>query len=691
MDSTTLILIIAAAAFVITFVTLLVVLLVRGRRRKKLVVKQVFTRKAAPEGVGIGNVRKPELTEPREKGERHGRLYAFGLIAAGILGTLAMRLWSLQMISGDSYQQMATENMTSEASIPAMRGRILDRNGEELVGNRPSICVLAPKRVVENPLVVHMLSLVLGIPKGTVRKSLLDASVGPQANRVIATDVPMDVVAFIREHQQLFAGVEVTERTIRTYPHGSLAAHTLGYIGPVTDADLLLPNAIQTYEGGDYVGKSGAEYSFENVLQGIRGTRTYKVDVEGNPLALLSEAPPLNGSDVCLTLDVNLQKATDTIIDEVIKASHLKGFNYANAGALVCIDIEDGGILASSSFPSYDPAAFTDGISEELWAQLTADGSSFPLANRVISGQYPAASTFKAFVSLAGMEYGMIAGDTYHNCTGTFEEYGEAWGQNCWIYPNGHGWLGLEEAINQSCDIYFYSVAAAFYNRWTQESAETEGDLLQDHLRTWGFERETGVDIPGELAGRIPDAKWKKQWFFETPESGEWRAGDMTNMCIGQGDVLVSPLQIANGYAGIARRKMLKPHFLHSVLNSKGEVVVRAQAQESEVQPIINDGQIARVEDGLRRVVQRMGGKFNQLPVDVAGKSGTAEVFSAKADFSWFVAYAPASAPKYCVCSLIEQAGDGSSAALLAVQHTLGAIYDVDLGDIIVEQGSRER
>jgi penicillin-binding protein 2 len=550
--------------------------------------------------------------------------------------------------------------------------------------------VAAAKRVVDDPVRVHLLSLVLGLPKGVIRRALLDDSRGAQANRVIAADVPMSAVAFIREHQQLFEGVEVVERTVRTYPYGSLAAHVLGYIGPVTDVELLLPHEGIVYEGDDYIGKGGAEFSFESVLQGVRGTRTYRVDVDGNPLSLLDESPPHGGSDVCLTIDLELQQATDQIIADVIVSSHQKGFTSANAGALVCIDVEDGGILASSSYPTFEPEKLANGISDELWEELNREGSGYPLTNRVISGLYPAASTFKAFTSLAGLEHGIIAGDTHFNCTGSWEAYGERWAQRCWIYPNGHGYLGLEEAINQSCDVFFYNVGAAFFKRWDETPDEEKTDDLQDFLKTWGFGSLTGVDLPGEIEGRVPTAAWKLETFSETPEDAQWRGGDMTNMIIGQGDILVTPLQIANAYAGIARGKMLKPHLFHQVLSGEGEVVVRSTPEDSEVQPAIDASHVGRVEDGLRRVITRTGGKFSELPVSVAGKSGTAEVAN-KDDFSWFVAFAPADDPKYCVACLVEQAGDGSSAAVLGVQHTLGALYGVDMGEIIVTQGSRER
>jgi penicillin-binding protein 2 len=685
------VIIVTVVVFLVVLFTLIIVRSIRAKNRKTLVVTKDFGRHTQPEGVGIDNVRKSNMASPRIRKERRGRVYAFGLAIVAIFGTLAMRLWSLQMISGGSYQKLAEENTTSDVSIPATRGRILDRNGEVLVGNRPSLCVMAPKRVVENPVLVHLLSLVLGIPKGVVRYRLLNDALGAQANRVLATDVPMSVVSFIREHQHLFSGVEVTERTLRTYPHGSLAAHVLGYIGTVTEADLVLPHPAINYEGDDSVGKAGAEHAFESVLQGARGTRTYRVDAAGTPIALLSEAPSQNGADVCLTLDLELQKASERIISEVLTSSHQKGFYYANAGALVCIDIEDGGILASASYPTFDPSDLVNGISDELWEQLNRKSSNYPLTNRVIAGLYPAASTFKAFTSLAGLEHGIVSGGTHFTCTGLWEDYGEEWGQRCWIFPSGHGTLGLEEAINQSCDVFFYNVGAGFFERWEEAEVEDQTDDLQDFLRTWGFGSVCGVEIPGEMEGRVPDARWKRTMFSNTPEGAQWQPGDMTSMCIGQGDILVTPLQIANGYAGLARGKMLKPHFFHKAFNNRGEVVVESKAEESEFQPSFNEGYVARVKDGLRRVIVRMGGPFNQLPVSVAGKSGTAEVASAQADYSWFVAYAPAEAPKYCVACLVEQAGDGSSAAVLGVQHMLATIYGVDVGEIIVTQGSRER
>jgi len=597
----------------------------------------------------------------------------------------------LQLISTEYYVKLADENTRAEVSLPATRGRILDRNGKELVGNRPSLCVVAKRSAISNPIVVHMLSLILGIPKGIIRKNILDDSMGAQSDRILATDVSMNVVAFIREHHRLFTDVSIVERTVRTYPYGNNAAHVLGYIGPVTEADLALPHPGMNYEGGDLVGKSGAEFAFESSLQGIRGTLTYKVDVDGNPRELISETPSKNGFDVSLTIDIDLQIEADRIIAEVIESSHHRGYPHANAGAIVCLDIEDGGILASASFPTYYPSEFTGGISVERYAELNHESSSYPFANRVISGQYPAASTFKAFTSLVGLEYGIIGSNTHYHCSGYWESYGKEWGQRCWIHPYGHGYLGLEEAINQSCDIFFYNVGDEFWRKWANRSGEEMENPFQERLKTWGFGTYSGVDIPSEMPGRIPTPLWKSRAFSDTPEEAQWRPGDMTNMCIGQGDLTLTPLQLANGYAGIARRKMLKPHYFHAVHDEKGVPIIQAKAEESEVQPPISEEHIRRVEDGLQRVIWRTGGNFNRLPVSIAGKTGTAEVLAAKADFSLFVGYAPVENPRYCIACVVEQAGDGSSAAILGFQHTLAAIYGVNLGDIVVYRGSGER
>lgn len=683
----------ALIGLLVFLVIIAVFLFVRNLRNKRgrQSFNREFKRVSQMRAPGSDSIKRSGKHKQPEKHEGKGRLVSFGILIAGILGTLTVKLWTLQILASDDYTKMAAENMTSKVSVSAIRGRILDRNGEEIVGNRPSLVVKGKKSAADDSSVVHRLSLVLGIPKAVIRRKLLDDTQGVQADREIAHDVDMRAVAFIKEHPNLFPGASVETRTIRSYPHGSLAAHVLGYTGPVTEDDLKRIDGQIKYESGDTIGKDGVELAFENILQGTRGIRTYKVDVNGQPTALLSEEDPLSGNDVRLTLDLKIQKATDKILKNAIASSHDRGFPDANAGALVCIDIEDGGILAASSYPTYNPEDFTGGISTELWEQLTNKDSAFPLTNRVIAGLYPAASTFKAFTSLAGLERGIVKKDTEHTCMGEWYPYEEGkWGQRCWTYPDGHGKLGLEEAINHSCDVFFYNIGRDFYDIWDALPEDSKVDELQDYLRSWGFGSLTGIDIPGELPGRVPDEKWKKATFVDTPEEALWQPGDMSNMCIGQGDILITPLQLAYGFSGIAGKRLITPHLFNQVIDENGEVVVSFEPKNPQSQPAFKPEHIARVQDGLRRVVIR-NGSFDVLPVEVAGKTGTAEVKAAKADFSWFVGYAPYDKPKYCVACLVEQAGMGSSAAILGVLHTFASIYDTDIGEIQVSEGAHER
>lgn len=671
--------------------------------RKKTVYAPSFVRADKGKIKSSEQMRGSGSLKDRPGKEGRGRFYAFGVLIAGIFGALGMRLWSLQILKHEDYIRMSNENMTAEVILPANRGRILDRNGNELVGNRPSVTVSGKRTLAEDTALVHRLSLVLGIPVGIVRRNLLDDTEGVQSDHTIASDVPMSTVAYIREHPTLFEGVNVESLTVRYYPYGSLGAHVLGYTGPVTEEFLDSQTGDEPipYERGDIIGKDGAEATFERNLQGMHGRRTFKVDAAGNTTEQIEEALPVSGDDVVLTIDAALQRETDKILMDVINKVRAESeFVNCNAGALVCMDIEDGGILAASSYPTFQPSELSGGISTELWEELTSEESGYPLTNRVVSGLYPAASTFKAFTSFAGMQNNMILDDTTHYCSGWWDEYGETWGQRCWIYPAGHGEMDLESAIRVSCDSFFYYVGAAFYEEWRAgEEEEKERrkedpeydrpNPYQEYLRTWGYGSLTGVDMPGEAIGRVPDAAWKREAFSDTPEEALWQPGDMTNMVIGQGDLLVTPMQICNSYAAIARKKFIKPHVFHQVVDPEGNVIVAYTPEEVEVQPEFTEEQRARVIEGLKRVVLD-DAKFEAIPVPVAGKTGTAEV-AGKDEFAFWVGFAPADEPKYCIACVVEQGGSGNAVASNAVVQTLARIYNVDAGDMILSGTVNER
>ncbi|MDR2491979.1 MAG: penicillin-binding protein 2 [Coriobacteriales bacterium] len=662
------------------------------RRSKEQAVTPSFERADAQLVKDEERFTRRELSGKQKGLETKGRFYAFGVLVAAVFGTLAVRLWALQVLSGEEYTARATDNMTTEVSVPAMRGRILDRNGVVLVTNRPTSVLSGKRALAEDRGLVHRLSLACGIPKGIVRRNLLDDTTGAQSDHVIAADVPYRVVAYITEHPLLFRGINVETRTMRHYPYGSLGAHVLGYTGSVSQADMdaamMDPSAIQ-YENGDSKGQMGAELAFERALQGTRGTRSYQVDSSGNPLALLGERESATGSDVCLTIDMPLQRETDRILAQTIAAAKEGDYPEANAGALVCIDITDGGILASSSYPTFNPADLSGSITQGIWDQLNSEDANRPLYNRVISGAYPAASTFKAFTSLAGLHHGIIGPDTSHHCNGWWNRYGDEWGKRCWIFPNGHGTLGLEEAINHSCDVFFYNTGTDFWEIWNATPSSERKDVFQEYLRGWGFGSQSGIDLVGEFAGVVPDAAWKKAAFPDTPEDARWLAGDMANMVIGQGDLLVTPLQIANAYATLARGHALVPHVFHKVVDKDGNTVRAHAPATGPIQPVYEPHHRERVIDGLRRVIMREG-VFAPIPVELAGKSGTAEV-AGKGEYSWFVAYGPMTDPHYSVACIVEQGGGGSSTAITGVLHTFAAIYGVDVGEILTYEATGER
>jgi penicillin-binding protein 2 len=284
----------------------------------------------------------------------------------------------------------------------------------------------------------------------------------------------------------------------------------------------------------------------------------------------------------------------------------------------------------------------------------------------------------------------MIKKNTTHDCKGIWDDYGEQWSQKCWIYPNAHNIETLEGAIRDSCDIYFYNVGADFYEQWRKQPQpdDQRPNPFQDYVRTWGFGSQTGVDLPGEAKGRIPDASWKAQAFSDTPEDAVWRPGDMTNMVIGQGDILVTPLQIANGYCTVARGSLLTPHVLMQVQDAQQKPVVSWQ-QPSITQPTFDPAHLARVRTGLRLVIETKS-QFDGFPIVCAGKSGTGQATN-KDDYSWFVAYGPVKKPKYCVACLVEQGGGGSTTAIEGVLHTLAAAFKVDVGEMeaLADNGER--
>lgn len=621
--------------------------------------------------------------------ELRGRFATLGIIIIVVLAALLVRLWTMQVLSSDTYVAMAENNRVREISLEAPRGRIFDRNGVELVTNRSALAVsVDPTHDDVRDLLVRSrnadsaddptrreldevfgeLASMLGMTSSEVFEKVSDLKQEALRPRVVAVDVPMDIVGQVLERQTDFPWARVDEIAVREYPNGPLAAHVLGYTGAISEDQFRSSDVYAGYELGDTVGKTGAERQFESVLQGDKGWRRIEVNASGRPQGIVDEQPARPGNDIQLTIDIEVQRVAEEQLAAAIAEARRQGYVNTKAGAAVVLDVATGEVIAMASAPTYDPSAFLGGISSAEWARLTDKASEYPLNNRAIMAAYPPASTFKVVTALAGMETGIASENSTYRCTGTWTDMGKQWPKRCWK-RSGHGTLSLRAGMKHSCDVVFYEIGYELYKRKAEE--------LQAEARAFGLGAKTGIDLPGEVAGRVPDAEWKREFNRNYPEYQMWLPGDTVNMSIGQGDMLTSPLQMAAVYAGIANGgAVMRPHVLKAVLDSTG-AVARSVEPELLIETGASDASLAAVSRSLVDVTRdgTAKGAFAGFGVSVAGKTGTAEV-RGKDDYAWFCAYAPASEPRYAVAVVVEQGGHGGSVAGPAARNILAKLLD---------------
>lgn len=686
----------AIIAIIITFVVLVIAGLIAfavNNRKKSSQVKSgkqamqpletISNTSSYPEGLKRGKggpalqVNAPKSSASNAVEHLRLRFIAVGVFAASIFSALGMRLWDLQILNTQNYAEQAERNTYTTVATSAPRGYIFDSTGTALVKNRTSLTVLADAEVANDRVVIQRLSAVLGVPHNIIKQRIQDASSGAQSQRVVASDVKLRDLAFIAEHASAFPGITPQERTVREYPYGALAAHVLGYTGPIDENDLRIQKEGISHEMGDTIGKSGVEASYDTLLAGDHGQRVVVADADGTVRQVISETEPTKGNDVYLTINAYVQYVADKALADLVAPNGVIGTGKGSAASLVCMDVTDGSIIALANYPTYTPESFIGGIPQEVWDLFNTTESHYPLLNRAIAGTYPAASTFKAFTGLAGLEYGFADSQRSWNCQGTWTGFGENDPQDCWN-TSGHGGIGFRTGVVVSCDVVFYEIAKSFY-----EARDQVGDTaMQDFIKRYGFGNRTGIDLAGEEKGRIPTPEWKKEYFEDVPEEASWVPGDMSNMSIGQGFVLVTPIQMAIGYAAVATGQIVKPHLLKEVKNSEGKTVVTAQAEILGT-PEVSADHLQIMRDSLRGVAEEdatVSRTFFENGIASAGaKTGTAEV-AGKRDFGWFACYAPYDNPKYVVACVIEEGDAGASSACPVSAQVLSAVLRYDEG-----------
>lgn len=646
------------------------------------------------------------------EGRAGTRLKVLSFLVLAMFAALTTRLWFLQVLASERYREDANNNAVRVVEIPAQRGEILDSAGEELVTNRLSLVLTISRQEVgdREEDVLYRLSQLLDVPGAELGERLDDPRYYPFSPIPVAIDIPEKVDYYVREHARDFPGVDVMELPVRSYPLGTGAAHVLGYLGQISQAKLDSPD-FAGYEAGDVVGVAGVESIYEQELVGTSGLQKYQVNALGENQRALGEQPPVPGDDVHLTLDADTQRLAEeslrfgiqharTVFDESSQKNLL-----ADAGAVVVMNPDDGGIEAMVSYPGFNPSLFTRSMSNREYQRRFGEGQGSPLVNRAIAGQYPAGSTYKPFVALSGLRRGYSSTTQTYGCPGTWiapfnEDDPNAiqYGFDNWTSAN-LGFMSLSRALAVSCDTIFYPLGYSYWDDYfVNEDEASRGvepkEPLQADLEALGFGSLTNVDLPGEATGRVPTSAWKREFNERNPQAfpeGEWFPGDLILMSIGQGDTLVTPLQLASAFATLMNDgRECTPHVLDRIVDpNTGEDVRRYQPNCRRVRGF-DEAYVSYVRDALEGTVRGDGtaaGAFAGFPftqVSVAGKTGTAEVkgIPPKQDFSWFAAMVESQGERYVVVVLVEQGGHGSTTAAPIARRIIEGMYGLEYSSV---------
>ena len=624
------------------------------------------------------------------------RVSLLGLAMLVIFAVLLLRLWALQVLAGPKYVDQAAANSFRTVRVQAPRGQIVDRNGVPLVTNVPATAILLwpadlPKVYTKRYAELSALARLTRVPLYQiaagikVRRNANDL-VTPVTVRASASD---SMIYYLYEHASAFQGVTTWRTFIRHYPYHSLAAQVLGYVGEISPGELKTREK-QGYRPGDEIGQSGVEATYDGYLRGVAGSARMHIDALGRPRsALVTTTVPKQGNDVQLTIDLKLQEAAEKALQYGIHLAQANKQWYARGGAIVALDPADGSILAMASSPSYDPSVYAGHVTERELANAglttkTAPEKNYPSLDRATSGTYPPGSTFKPVTALAAMQEHVLSPYAYLPCTGTYSSPQDRSHRTFHNWdPNVDQAMDLPTALAYSCDTYFYRVGNEFYNLPAER-----GQPMQKWAEAFGFGAPTGVDVGPEAAGLVPTIAWRRR-HFATEVDKLWKPGDSIQLAIGQGDLLVTPLQMARFYALLANGgKLVTPHLLQDVESPNGSPVpVPATPAPHGVG--LDPAALQVVQKGLWEGTHLSFGTsygvFGKFPVSISGKTGTAEKIVSVPGYlgvqnqSWWCGYGPSDAAKIVVCAVIENGGHGGDAAAPAAAQVFASYFHVKL------------
>jgi penicillin-binding protein 2 len=630
----------------------------------------------------------PRVEEPyRVTPQAAIRIAILGVVAVTIFCALFFRLWALQVISGERYLEVAKNNQVRTFRAPAPRGSILDRNGVVLVSNRPGTAVqlwpaafdqATPER---QQFVMRRLSKLLNIPYSEIRADLSARKDDLLTPITIKESVQEDKINYLLEHQNDFPGIQINQTYQRHYDQGGIAAQTLGYVSEISKQELADREG-KGYAAGDRIGQTGVEGAYDTYLRGLPGIGRVFVDALGRVTSARQfQQLPEAGDNVRLTIDAGLQKTAEDALAYGIRLAHEDGQWAADGGALVAMDPKTGEILALASNPTFDPSIYTGRVDKNDLKKLADPTANHPTLDRATAGLYPPGSTFKPVTALAALETGLLSPDELIQCTPKEVVDGQTF-TNWDPYVNTP--MTLTTALAASCDTYFYQVALRFYNRTDSP--------MQKWARLMGFGASTGIDIGPEENGLIPTPAWRRH-YFKTEIDKIWTSGDSVQLGIGQGDVLVTPLQMTRFYAMLANGgKLVEPHLVQSVEEpatpGQPPVVLRPYSPKPAKDVGLNPNNIRVVQEGLYDATHAnygtSAGIFGSFPIPIVGKTGTAEKYvslpgyQGLQDQAWWCGYGPYEKPSLTVCAMIENGGHGGVVAAPVALQVFQKFFKVD-------------
>lgn len=588
------------------------------------------------------------------------------LVVFSVFFLLIIRLWYLQVVQGDYFRELSENNRLRTLYIPPPRGTIFDRNGVELVKNRPSYNIeLLSEDCPDPDATLRDLADVVGVGYEQLKKNVGQSTKKRRRfePKLVLGDVSRDTVARVAARRHQLPGIIIAVTPARLYLKGEFASHTIGYIREITAAQLE-QSRFSGYRMSDLVGKSGIEKFQENLLHGKRGVQRIVVNAAATRIGQSYFEPERAGHNVTLTLDARVQEAAENAMEGM-------------TGTVVALAPETGEVLAMVSRPGFDPNVFTRGVSVEEWQNLIY-GKENRLTNRAIQGQYPPGSVFKIIMAVAGLAEGVISIDENVSCPGYYR-IGNSRPFHC-HKRGGHGHVDVIDAIQKSCNVFFYTVGQRLGI-----------DRIHDYAVRFGFGEPVGLNISDEPEGIVPSKAWKRA-YFKTRENQRWYPGETPSVSIGQGALSVTPMQVARAMAALVNGgELLSPYLVKRIESHDGRYF-----DDSFEKQVVSDLGISKdvlntVRDGLFAVVNKEGGTARRarLPeamgVKVAGKTGTAQIKSLAAreqegnketDLAWFAGYAPAEGEaEIVVVAVIEDGGHGGVTAAPVVRAVLEAFF----------------